>query len=301
MRYYQRLMDLLKALGYPEETKLLMIHADDAGLSHSENRATVRSLKEGIVNSYSMMVPCPWFFEMAQFARQHPQYDYGIHLTLTSEWENYRFGPVLPAHEVPSLVDEYGYFHKRVQEVGEKASPEEVKRELEAQIERALAFGLRPTHLDSHMYSAGASPAIFKIYKALGNAYGLPVLLSHQFMEMVGLNQAGMIDDQDWLVNKLHMGRQEMFEQGTLAQYYDRIWDDLVSGFNMIIVHPAFDDDEMKGITVNHPHFGAVWRQVDLDAFTSERSRAQLRNQMIKLVTWKEIQEVQKRYHQRRA
>ena len=103
-------MNLSQKLGFDKTTKLLMIHADDAGLSHSENRATIKSLTHGIVNSYSMMVPCPWFYEMAVFAKNNPQYDNGIHLTLTCEWENYKFGPVLPVAEVPSLVNEAGYF-----------------------------------------------------------------------------------------------------------------------------------------------------------------------------------------------
>ena len=103
-------MNITKRLGFPENSKLLIIHADDAGLSHSENRATIQSLEQGVVNSYSIMVPCPWFYEMANFAKNNPQYDCGVHLTLTCEWENYKFGPVLPITDVPSLVDENGFF-----------------------------------------------------------------------------------------------------------------------------------------------------------------------------------------------
>lgn len=105
-------MNLSQKLGYPENSKLLIIHADDAGLSHWENGATIQALKKGIVNSYSIMVPCPWFYEMASFAKENPQFDNGIHLTLTCEWENYKFGPVIPIREVSSLVDQNGYFHK---------------------------------------------------------------------------------------------------------------------------------------------------------------------------------------------
>ncbi len=106
-------MNLSQNLGFPENTKLLIVHADDAGLSHSGNRATIKSLQYGVVNSFSIMVPCPWFHEMAVFARKNPRFDYGIHLTLTCEWEYYRFDPVLPISEVPSLVDENGHFYKK--------------------------------------------------------------------------------------------------------------------------------------------------------------------------------------------
>ncbi len=181
-------MNLSTKLGFPENSKLLIIHADDAGLSHSENMATIESLKRGMVNSYSIMVPCPWFHEIACFAKNNPDFDYGIHLTLTCEWEYYKFGPVMPISEVPSLVDENGHFYKKREELEQNSKPEEVKKELDAQIKKALKFGLEPTHIDSHMYSVGASPEFFEIYRDLGSKYELPIMVSEQLMEMVGLN-----------------------------------------------------------------------------------------------------------------
>src|SRR5664279_2586227 len=145
-------MNSLQKSGCPEKTKLLIIHADDAGLSHSKNIATIQSLEKGIVNSYSIMVPCLWFYEMAIFAKNNPHFDNGIHLTLTCEWGNYKFGPVSPASEVPSLVDENGYFYKTREELRKNASAEDVGKELQAQLEKAFKFGLKPTHIDSHMY-----------------------------------------------------------------------------------------------------------------------------------------------------
>ena len=104
-------------------TSQLIIHADDAGLSHSENRATIECLKFGIVNSYSIMVPCPWFYEIALFARENPQYDMGIHLTITCEWERYKFGPITPLNDVKSIVDEEGYFYAKRDQVRNFANP----------------------------------------------------------------------------------------------------------------------------------------------------------------------------------
>ncbi|MGX1930457.1 polysaccharide deacetylase family protein [Flagellimonas sp. 2504JD4-2] len=285
-------MNLSKALGFSDDTKLLIIHADDAGLSHSENEATFQSLQKGIVNSYSIMVPCPWFEEAALFAKNNPNYDYGVHLTLTCEWENYKFGPVLPISEVPSLVDENGHFFKNRDGVRNNAQPEDVRKELRAQIEKALKFGLTPTHLDSHMYSVGSKPEFLQIYKELGERYGLPVQLSRQLMEMVGLEADKNINDTDLLVDKVHIGKFEYFEKGELDTYYHNAFEELVEGLNVILIHPAFDDPEMRGITVNHPNFGSAWRQIDFDTFTSDSLKAQLKKSKAQLITWKDIGEL---------
>lgn len=285
-------MNLSQKLGYPENTKLLIIHADDAGLSHSENRATIHALKNGVVNSYSIMVPCPWFYEMANFAKENPHFDNGVHLTLTCEWENYKFGPILPTTEVPSLVDKNGYFHKSRIDFINNAKPEEVKNELRAQIEKALQFGLQPTHLDSHMCSVGVSPEFLNIYKELGKEYNLPVLLNKQFIESISLSKDKYDFENDLLVEMLHIGQFSYFEKNELKKYYESTFDDVVPGLNVILIHPAFNDDEMKGITKNHPNFGSEWRQIDFDFFTSEECKSKLRDSNIQLTTWKEIKEV---------
>jgi hypothetical protein len=282
-------MNSLQKLGFPEKTKLLIIHADDAGLSHSENMATIQSLETGIVSSYSIMVPCPWFYEMALFAQNNPQFDHGIHLTLTCEWENYKFGPVLPIAEVPGLVDHNGHFYKTREELNKNASQKEVARELQAQIEKALKSGLKPSHLDSHMYSVGANPAFFKIYKGLGAKYNLPVLINKQMMEMVGLNPQSNIETGDFIIDQTYVGEFQYFKAGKLSDYYSRVIENLNSGLNLILIHPAFDDAEMKGVTVNHPNFGSEWRQIDFDFFTNEENRSKLKRNNIELITWKDV------------
>ncbi len=268
-----------------------MIHADDAGLSHSENLATIDALKNGSVNSYSIMVPCPWSYEMMEFAKNHPQFDNGIHLTLTCEWEKYRFGPVLPAKEVPSLVDENGHFFKKKECLNRNASNEEVKKELQAQIERALKFGLKPTHLDSHMYSVASRAEFLKIYKDLGKLYELPVFLNKQLINEIGLAADKCLNDNDFVADNLFLGKFSDFEKGKLREYYNCVLDNLPIGFNVLILHPAFDNAEMQGITVNHPNFGSEWRQLDFNYFTSEECKSKLLKNDIKLVTWKEIKD----------
>ncbi|GLR19827.1 polysaccharide deacetylase family protein [Portibacter lacus] len=282
-------MNISQKSGFSEETKLLIIHADDAGLSHSENMATIKALETGMVNSYSIMVPCPWFYEIAIFARDNPHIDNGIHLTLTSEWENYKFGPVLPVSEVPSIVDENGHFYRNRKDLGKNGQPEDVRKELEAQIEKALKFGIKPTHIDCHMYGVGANPEFFKIYKELGKKYNLPTLVSEDLMTMIGIDPELHLEEGDFIVDSAYCADYKDFEQGKLADYYSNIIEHLSEGLNIILIHPAYDNHEMQGVTINHPNFGSEWRQIDFDFFTNAENIAKLSEHNIKLVTWNDI------------
>src|SRR5947207_12432855 len=138
-------------LGYPRDARLLVIHADDAGMAHSVNRATLEALEQGWITSASILVVCPWLPEVARWAKAHPDADLGIHLALNSEWTTYRWGPVTSKDQVPSLLDAQGYMPLDEDQVVKNAKVAEVERELRAQIDRARAFGINLTHLDTHM------------------------------------------------------------------------------------------------------------------------------------------------------
>src|ERR1700686_1360668 len=166
---------LADRLGYPPGTRLIVVHADDLGVTHAVNAATIKALEAGTINSASLMVPCPWFPEIADYAKSHPDADFGLHLTLTSERVYYRWGPVAPADRVPSLLDKNGYFHHDWDE-NEPINAKEVEIELRAQIESALAMGLRPTHLDSHQYRLIMSGReLFDVMLRVAHAEKLPV------------------------------------------------------------------------------------------------------------------------------
>jgi predicted glycoside hydrolase/deacetylase ChbG (UPF0249 family) len=278
----------LEQLGYSKNDILLMIHADDAGLSCSENAATIEALETGIVNSYSIMVPCPWFWDMAHFAKHHPQFDCGIHLTLTCEWKHYKFGPVLPYSEVPSLVDEHGFFHAKREMVKKLAKPQEVKKELKAQIDRALAAGFKPTHLDSHMYTLGLTEELLEVYRQLGKEYHLPIFLSDQLLADVGNPNA--LKESDNIVQTVHIGNFGAMESTGLEELYAQTINTLKAGLNVILIHPAFDNMEMKQVCVDHPNFGSLWRQMDFDFFSDPNTASLLKEKNIKPVTWREIQ-----------
>src|SRR6188768_3079428 len=132
---------LAERLGYPAGTKLLIIHADDLGVSHSENMASIRAMEKGVVNSASIMVPCPWFPEIAAYAKTHPSTCFGLHLTLTSEWKLYKWGPVTSHDQVPSLLTPQGYLNETDSAFMHNAKAAEVEKELRSQIERAKQFG----------------------------------------------------------------------------------------------------------------------------------------------------------------
>ncbi|WP_430974464.1 polysaccharide deacetylase family protein [Sunxiuqinia rutila] len=285
----QSTIKILQSLGLSEATRLLIIHADDGGLAHAENSATMQVLQEGSANSYSVMVPCPWFYEIAGFAKDNPQIDCGIHLTLTCEWEKYKFGPVLSIEEVPSLVDENGFFYRNRAGVAQHATAEDVRKELVAQIDRAMKFGIQPTHLDSHMYSVGSRPDLLQMYRELGQLYDLPILQSKDLADMVHPGSDSLLEDDDLLVDRIFLGEYPDFEKGELRKFYADSLDQLIPGLNLILIHPAMDTHEMQGVSWNHPNFGAEWRQIDLDYFSSEACQQKIEQNGIRMITWEEV------------
>src|ERR1700681_4350264 len=163
-------------LGYPATARLLVIHADDLGMNHSVNRATFEASEKGWITSASILVPCPWFPEVAQWAKEHPNADLGIHQALNSEWTTLRWGPVSSKDKVPSLLDADRYLPLDTPAVTENAKLAEVEVELRAQIDRAKSAGIHVTHLDTHMGALFGSSDLYKLYQKMGYTYGLPIL-----------------------------------------------------------------------------------------------------------------------------
>jgi predicted glycoside hydrolase/deacetylase ChbG (UPF0249 family) len=145
--------------------KYLIIHADDVGMSWAENHATQSGMLKGIITSTSLMVPCPWFFEMTQFCLDNPDLDYGIHLTLTGEWKTYPFKPCLEANRIHSLVDSRGCFYPKKETVRDQASINEVYLEHKRQIQIVLDMGLQTSHLDFHMYTLGVRQDLLELFQ----------------------------------------------------------------------------------------------------------------------------------------
>jgi chitin disaccharide deacetylase len=163
---------LAERLGYRSDDRIVIVNCDDLGSSHAANDAIRRSVGEGAATSATLMVPCPW---AADAAADPPGADIGVHLTLTSEWDTYRWGPVTAG---PSLLDAEGRLPRTIEEVWDRADLDEVRAELRAQIDQAERWGLDVTHLDSHMGTLQLHPLYFDIYLDLAVEYALPLRLS---------------------------------------------------------------------------------------------------------------------------
>ena len=281
--------NLAQRLGYAKDAKLLIIHGDDLGVSHSVNAASIAALEKGTVNSGSIMVPCPWFPEIAAYSKANPTVDLGLHLTLTAEWQDYKWGPALPIAEVPTLVNEKGFLYDNCADVVRKVSAEDIEKELIAQVERALAFGVNVSHLDSHM-GCLFNPKYFETYLKVGRKFGLPVLIPasglRQFPDM-----AKKILPTDIVIDNIFMLNPPDAEKSATA-FYANMLQDIPVGVSEMIIHLAYDDAEMQAVTINHPDFGAAWRQKDFDYFTSAECRKILKEEGIELITWGDLKKL---------
>ena len=277
-------------LGYPENARLLIIHADDLGVSHSQNMASIDGLQESPVNSASIMVPCPWFPEIAAYAREHRNKDLGLHLTLNSEWKNYKWGPVSSLNEVASLVNNQGYFYSAVDSLLQLGKPEEVETELRSQVRKAYDAGIDVTHLDAHMGAAVSSPDFLLAYMRLGREFSLPVLLDKRISGVENEAIKDLLDERTVVLDAIITAEPSDFTNGMDA-YYTNVLKNLKPGLNCLLIHLAYDDAEMKAVTVDHPEWGAAWRQADYDFFTSRKCIELLQQQGIILVTWRELRD----------
>ena len=277
-------------LGYPKDTKLLIVHADDLGLSHSENVASIYAMEKGVVSSASIMVPCPWFSEIAAYAKANPNTDLGLHMTLNSEWKSYKWRPVAPHDEVSSLLDEYGYLNETVEAFLKNAKLEEVEKELRSQIERAKQFGVDPTHLDAHMGAAFSTAKFLEVLIKLGHEYKIPVLISKDFSRALNIDYTAFVTDKDVIVDRVIIASGRDYHAG-MESFYTQQLQSLQPGLTVLLLHAAYDNDEMKAITVDHVDYGAAWRQQDFNFFTSDKCKKLIADGKIKLVTWKEIRD----------
>jgi predicted glycoside hydrolase/deacetylase ChbG (UPF0249 family) len=281
---------LAERLGYPANAKLLILHADDLGAAHSVNVASFDALDKGTISSASVMIPTPWITEVAAYAKAHPNADLGIHLTITSEWQTYRWGSVESKDKVPSLLDSAGTFPSETAPVAAAAKPIEVERELRAQLERAIALGIRPTHVDSHMGALFTTPDLTATYVKVARDYGLP------FLALRGdpRSPPQFLSDKDVVLDAVIIAGEEV-PRDRWKEFYLNAIAGIKPGLTEMIVHLGRDDAELQAVTVNHEPYGSAWRQADYDVVMSPEFKKALKNHNVVLVTWKELHRVAQR------
>ena len=275
-------------------TRYLIIHADDGGLCRSVNHAIIKALEKEIVTSTSLMVPCPKFDEIAEYFQQNPQYDVGIHLTLTCEYHHYSWGPVADKEKVASLVNSKGYL-KTKREFVKDATPEAVEIELRAQIERFLETGIRQTHLDTHQGTVFQNSRFLDIYVKLGMEYKiLPMLVKPTAQALKMIDNQGLKIDEKIIQNLmalgipfldlLYMTENNASTVEATEKEYTNVIKQAPVGLSQIIIHPGLNDEELKTILS-----GNMERYYDFSVFTNLKMKQLIANQNIKLISWRDL------------
>jgi predicted glycoside hydrolase/deacetylase ChbG (UPF0249 family) len=276
---------IAERLGHPRDAKLVILHADDLGVAHSEDSASFDALNRGAVNSASVMMPTPWVTEVAAYTKAHPNADIGLHLTLTAEWKTYRWGGLAPRDQVPSLYDRDGTFPLLTQTVVVRAKPAEVEKEIRAQVERAQALGIRPTHVDSHMAALYSTPELFRTYVQVARSYRLPF----NFHGTLTPGTRAALTANDIIPDTVVMATEAKSPAEWMRYYVDAVRH-LKPGLTQIIVHLGYDDSELRAVTAGYDVFEAKWRQRDYDVMTSPEFQQALKDNDVVLVTWRDIQ-----------
>jgi hypothetical protein len=280
---------IAERLGYPPDSKLLIIHADDLAVAHSEDAASFDALDKHAITSASIMIPCPWLNEVAAYAKAHPDADLGLHLTLTSEWKTYRWGPVESKDKVPSLIDPTGYLWPDTPAAVHNLKADEAEREVRAQVERAIAMGIHPTHLDSHMATLFSRPDLFAVYVKVAREYKLP------FLAAIAPNTppelSSLLSSKDLVLNSVLIADPSV-HPGDWKMFYSNAIKNLKPGLTEIIVHLGYDDAELQAVMVDHPDYGAAWRQRDYDVVTSPEFKKLVQDNHVILVPWKDLKKL---------
>jgi len=278
---------LQEKLGYPRDAKLLIVHGDDVGVTHSVNAASIHALESGAINSASIMVPCPWFPEIADYAKTHPTSDFGLHLTLTSERVYYRWGPAAPRDKVPSLVDADGYFHHDWSPET-RIDPKDVETELREQIARARAMGVKPTHLDSHQNRLfQTNKDLFEVLLRVAHESNLPILVPRNWFADFPYLEKG-VGPNDVVIDRV-ITIDPSVPPAKWNDFYRDALNHLEPGVTEFVIHVAYADAEMKAATRERDTWGADWRQRDFDFFSSAEFQKLLHDNQIRLITWRDI------------
>jgi chitin disaccharide deacetylase len=296
-------------LGYPKGAKVVILHVDDVGMSYDSNMGAIKATEQGVATSMSVMMPCPWVSGFVHYLKSHPKTDAGLHLTLTSEWADYRWGPLAGKPMVTGLVDTEGVMWNNVRDVVKHATPDEVDKEIRSQLDRARTMGFEPTHLDSHMGTLFATPQFLEKYLKLGIEQHIPVMFpgGHNTMIMKEPSSAGLTLEQTTAVGKmlwtaglpvlddLHnitygfkYPKDKILTDNELqqisTQQYIESFKQLQAGVTMVIMHCTAPTDVFPHISDS-----GMTRRGDLLAMLSPELKKYITDNGIILTTWREL------------
>jgi len=296
-------------LGYPKGARVVILHVDDVGMSYDSNEGAIQAMEKGVANSCSIMMPCPWVPQFAHYMKQHANVDAGLHLTLTSEWSEYRWGPVAGKQNAPGLVDNEGAMWRTVPEVVQHASADEIEKEIRAQLDRARTMGIQPTHLDTHMGTLYATPAFLERYIKVGIENKIPLMfpgghdsiISKQMSmppaQVQMLRQLGkqiwssglpVLDDlynetYSWTVPKDSSADDKKLQAWKTRKYIEAI-KQLKPGVTMLIMHCTATSEIFPYISDSGPV-----RKGDLLVMLNPEFKKALQDEKIILTTWREL------------
>jgi chitin disaccharide deacetylase len=283
-------------LGYPAGKKILILHADDIGMCYEANMAAKAYLPAGHIQSAALMVPCPWYNEMADWYKANPGFDLGLHLAMNSEWKWYRWGPVAGRDKVPGMVDKEGFLWRSQAETARSARPGEVEAEIRAQVDRAIAKGTRPGHVDTHMGTLYVRIDFTKAYLKVAEEYRIPAMVVEQSPAVVAkFKKQGypITDESIKVLAEYKLPKLDDFnsvgEGKTYEEKRDKFFElvqSLSPGLNEIIFHPSVLTETLKAIT-------GTWQQRAWEAqmFSDPAVHAFFQREGVEFTNWKQIME----------
>jgi len=288
----------LRKLGFADTDRVVIIHTDDIGMCGATLSGLADLWDAGIISSSAVMVPCPWFPALAEFCRQHPSVDMGVHLTLTSEWDSYRWGPISTRDPASGLIDEEGYFYRRSEEVQAHGDPDAVRLELQRQLDCALAAGIDVTHVDTHMGAVAHVRFVFS-YIQLARQHQLPPMIAR--LDEAGWREVGLdAETAAFAVQAVQQLEAEGLPlldgiaslpldqpEGRL-ELAKRTLGSLPAGITHFIIHPAQDSPELRVITPS----GWRSRVADYATFTSEELRRYIKHSGIQVIGYRALRKL---------
>ncbi len=281
-------------LGWPRESRVVILHADDVGMCYEANQATKTYLHHDEIQSASVMVPCPWFNEFSEWAIANPDKDIGLHLTLTSEWKHYRWGGITNPRDIPGLIDKDGYLWHEVKGVVTHASLEEVEKEIRAQIDRAIKMGMKPNHIDTHMGTLFARTDFANVFFKVAMEYNIPanvIEFTPSRVEKFRSQGYPITDEMIKYAEQYTLPKLDDFFSVPSGKTYEEkkgkffeLIQSLEPGISEIIFHPSIQTEGLKKIT--HSWQQRVW---EAKMFSDPEVIQMMKDEDLYFTNWKEM------------